>query len=94
MKSALLLTKHIPRPPSCQCGDADVDEAGNVLKVSTCPVCSKILLDSMRGVCYSEITVRDGEVNKRLLLKQAEFFSLQTILASPLDEDCLSLGEH
>jgi len=70
------IMKFIPRPSGCGCGDAVVDKAGNVLKVRTCPVCLEILLDSMRGVCYGEITIKDGDVTKRVLLKQKEFFSL------------------
>ena len=76
------LTVNIPRPPGCECGDAECDSKGNVLKVSTCPVCMGILLDSMRGTCYSETTVRDGEVNRRVLLKQREFFSLDAYAPS------------
>ena len=75
---------YIPRPPGCGCGDALVDDVGRVLQVRTCPVCSKILLDSMRGACYSETTVKDNGVSKRVLLKQEEFFSLQSYASSPV----------
>ena len=68
--------KRIPRPPGCRCGDATVDEVGNVLKVRTCRICSNILLASMRGVCYAIAYMRRGDTDKRVLLKQREFFSL------------------
>ncbi len=75
-------TKYIPRPPGCACGGAVCDSEGRVLRVRTCPICSKILLDSMRGVCYSETTVKDAVGSRRVLLRQKEFFSLESILAS------------
>ena len=70
-----VLTKHIPRPPGCGCGDADLTREGQVLRVSTCPVCMYVLLDVMRGREYAIAQVRDGDGTKRVLLKQKEFFS-------------------
>ena len=64
----------IPRPPGCHCGDAEVDRKGRVLRVSTCPICMYVLLDTMRGVEYAKAHVNGGDT-EAVLLKQKEFFS-------------------
>jgi len=64
----------LKRPPGCLCGNALVDHKGRVLKVRTCPVCMKVLLDSMRGTEYAVAYLGCGET-EAVLLKQKEFFS-------------------
>jgi len=70
-----LLAKHeLPRPPGCQCGAADVDAEGHVLRVKTCPICLKVVFGFMRGTEYAIAHVKGGDT-EGVLLKQKEFFS-------------------
>ena len=62
----------ISRPPGCDCGPAEIDSKGRVLKVRTCPVCMNVLLDSMRGAEYA-IAYLGGQETEVVLLKQKEF---------------------
>jgi len=78
MKTKLL---KLVRPDGCLCGDAVTDHQSNVLSVRTCPICSKVILDIIRGGCYATAIVKCGDTVKRVLLKQKEFFSLEPILA-------------
>jgi len=68
-------TVRVPRPPNCLCGDALVDHKGRVVRVTTCPICMTVLLDSMRGAEYAIADERDGDGVKHVLLKQRDFFS-------------------
>ena len=71
-----MIVKHIPRPPGCGCGDAECSPEGQVLRVSTCPVCMYVLLDFMRGVEYAKAYL-GGADTEGVLLKQMDFFSTE-----------------
>ena len=66
-----LSQQRLDRPPGCQCPDPVVDGRGNVVLLRTCPVCSGVALDALRGVCYTRQRIGDREV----LLVQRDFFS-------------------
>ncbi len=68
-------TVSVSRPPGCKCGDATNDELGRILILRTCPVCMRVLLDSMRGTEYACAYVNGGDTEELVLLKQKEFFS-------------------
>jgi len=68
--------------PKCNCGRPTCDEAGRVVRVKTCPACQKIRLDVIRGIEYAGAYVKGEDTEELVLLKQKEFFSLQSILAS------------
>jgi len=67
--------KDVARPDGCECGPVECDKVGNVLKFRTCPRCSKVILDIIRGGSYGIAYVKRGDTVKRVLLKQKEFFS-------------------
>jgi len=69
----------VARPDGCGCGDARVDNRGNVLHFRTCPVCSRVILDIIRGAEYAIAHVKCGDTDRVVLLKQREFFSLQAV---------------
>ena len=70
------MVKTIARPPGCHCGDAEVDCAGRVLLVRTCPICMGLLFDSLGGTEYA-VAYLSGEGTDAVLLKQKEFFSFR-----------------
>ena len=61
------------RPPGCYCGPPDYDSAGRVLRLSTCPVCTKVALDALRGVDYAIAYTKGGD-SDGVLLRQRDFF--------------------
>ena len=70
----------LPRPPGCECPrHVHVDKHGNVLTLHTCRVCTGVALDTLRGGEYACAHVSSGDTLKRMLLKQREFFSLQSM---------------
>jgi len=52
----------------------EIDELGNVLLFRTCPICSEVILDIIRGGEYSVANMRRGDTVKRVLLKQKDLF--------------------
>ena len=50
MLTALQQLRLSERP--CGCGEATLDGRGNVLRVKSCPACSKIALDFLKDMCY------------------------------------------
>ena len=64
-------TLYLERPEGCECGNAEIDNRGNIVRVRSCPVCSKIHLDILRGIEYSS----DTQEGVRRTLKQQELFS-------------------
>jgi len=76
------MKKTLPRPPGCSCPEHFLcDKYGNVLKLQTCQACTQVALDSLRGVEYAKAHVKCGDTVKDVLLKQREFFSLQSIVS-------------
>ncbi len=72
------LVRSLPRPPGCECPRRVlVDKSGNILTLRTCPVCTQVALDSLRGAEYAKAHVKCGDAVKDVLLKQKEFFSLE-----------------
>jgi len=69
------MLRQVTRPDGCACGDVECDKQGNVLVFRTCPVCSKIILDIIRGGEYAGAYVNGGDTDKLVLFKQKEFFS-------------------
>ena len=65
----------VARPDGCGCGNAEVDKRGNVLHFRTCPICSEVILDIIRGGEYAVAYLRCGDTLRRQLLKQKDFFS-------------------
>ncbi len=65
----------VSRPPNCLCGNAWADERGNLVSVRTCPICTKLALDALRGTEYAVAYMTCGDTEKALLLKQKDFFS-------------------
>ena len=70
--------------PNCKCGPEICDTLGRVLVLQTCPACQQVRLDRIRGVEYAIAHVKGGDTGKLELVRQKEFFSLQTFDASPL----------
>ncbi len=50
MLSALRQSQLRDRP--CGCGEAELDQIGNVVRVESCPACSKNALDFLKNGCY------------------------------------------
>ena len=50
----------------CGCGGAVLDALGNVLRVDSCPVCSKDALDFLKRVCY-DASALEGVSHERQL---------------------------
>ena len=69
------LLREVARPEGCECGAAEIDDRGNVLKFRTCPLCSRVILDILRGGVYAVAYVKCGDTLKRVLLKQKDLFS-------------------
>jgi len=75
-----ILKKDLPRPPGCSCPrHVCVDKRGNVLVLQTCSACTQVALDVMRGVEYAGAYVSGEDADQVVLLKQKEFFSLQSM---------------
>ncbi len=64
----------LPKIPNCNCGQPEVDSAGRVVRVRTCPACQAIRLDVIRGVEYAGAYVRCGATVQYVLVKQKDFF--------------------
>jgi len=56
---------------SCKCSMPETDNRGRVLKLETCPICMKNVLDIVRGIEYSV----NYEKGVSQLLVQKELFS-------------------
>ena len=67
--------------PNCRCGPPISDCAGRVVRVETCPACQRIRLDAIRGREYAGAYVKGGDTDKLVLLKQKEFFSLESLFS-------------
>ena len=81
-----VFTRPLPRPPGCSCPRSVLcDKYGNVLELHTCVDCTRVALDSLRGVEYACASVKGGDADKLVLLKQREFFSLEHVY-SPRNE--------
>ncbi len=46
------------RDRACGCGEAELDQIGNVVRVESCPACSKNALDFLRNGCYDASDVK------------------------------------
>ncbi len=75
-----VFTRPLPRPPGCSCPrHVCVDKRGNVTELQTCAACTQVALDVLRGGEYACAYVKGGDTSERVLLKQKEFFSLQSM---------------
>ncbi len=59
MLTALQQQRLAARP--CGCGEATLDQIGNVVRVKSCPACALDALDYLRRVCYDP--VREGNLS-------------------------------
>jgi len=66
----------LARPTGCTCPEPLRGPLGAVLKGWTCPVCSALRLEVMKGREYAGAYVKGGDTEKLVLLKQKEFFRL------------------
>ena len=75
-----VFTRPLPRPPGCTCPRTVLaDKCGNILELQTCRSCTRVALDSLRGVEYAGAYMTCDDAVKHVLLKQKEFFSLQSM---------------
>ena len=76
--------RYLPRPPGCACPHTVLCGADGVIVVElrTCAVCTQVALDVLRGIEYAKAHVKCGDTVKDVLLKQKEFFSLQSVRSS------------
>jgi len=75
-----LVAVEVARPPGCQCGNALADARGNIVRVSTCRICTSAALQSLRGTEYAVAYVSGGDAGTAVLLKQRDFLSEATPL--------------
>ena len=54
------------RDRPCGCGEATLDPIGNVVRVESCPACSKNALDFLREACYSVNALEDTSHERQL----------------------------
>jgi len=79
--------RYLPRPPGCSCPSTVLcDKRGNVLELRTCPACTQVALDVLRGGEYACAYVKGEDTSKRVLLKQKEFFSLQSMYSPCIEQ--------
>ena len=64
MLTAIQQLRFAERP--CGCGEATLDCIGNVVRVDSCPVCSKNALDFLKRVCYDASALVDVSRERQL----------------------------
>jgi len=64
MLTALQQERLRTRP--CGCGEATLDQIGNVVRVESCPTCLKNALDFLKEVCY-DANALEGVSHERQL---------------------------
>ena len=54
------------RDRPCGCGEATLDQIGNVVRVESCPACLKNALDFLRQVCYDPCVNEGRRIERQL----------------------------